>query len=631
MPELCSTMPTRSRRSRSRAAGSWPSTRDVAAAAAAVALEDLDRRRLARAVGPEQPEDLAAAHLEVDAAHGLVLAVGLVEVAAPRSRSRGHHGKIVAAANALRLHRHRVQHHARAGRRRRGRRRCARSLAAARLHAPRARASRAARSRARRSTRSPASSPSSARLVEQLGADAMRVVATAAIRGGRQPGRVRRRDARRAAASRSRSSTARRRRGWPSCGATRTLGQPLGGHRRRRRRRRRLDGARDRHDAPRARRGRRPSASARACSPTPTCARTRRSVAELHAMREHAQGGVRGPRPARGRRRGGGRRQRGVAAAARGRGARRRVAAAGDARALGRRPPTRSRAGSRIDRERVVLLPAGLTVLDAAAHALGAAAADRPRRAARGHPARARRERPADCERLRVRSTALAIGRREHGSNSRRRRPRTRSTSRTRRSTSTASCRGWSSTTACSSSPRTRDVPLLERLKFSAIASNNLDEFFMVRVAGLHDQVDAGIETPLQDGRTPRETLDAIRAHRRASSCGRQARCLRARPAARRWRSTASASSRLDEVSEQRARAARRALPAPDLPGPDAARRRARAAVPLHLEPLAVARRRRPRPADAHAGLRAREGADGDAPALRAARRRPHLRAARGR
>jgi polyphosphate kinase len=57
-----------------------------------------------------------------------------------------------------------------------------------------------------------------------------------------------------------------------------------------------------------------------------------------------------------------------------------------------------------------------------------------------------------------------------------------------------------------------REVSLLERLKFVAIAANNLDEFFMVRVAGLHDQVDAGIETPLQDGRTPNQTLEAIRA-----------------------------------------------------------------------------------------------------------------------
>src|SRR5215210_8026082 len=55
------------------------------------------------------------------------------------------------------------------------------------------------------------------------------------------------------------------------------------------------------------------------------------------------------------------------------------------------------------------------------------------------------------------------------------------------------------------------DVPLLERVKFCAITSSNLDEFFMVRVAGLHDRIDAGIQTPLQDGRTPTETIDAIR------------------------------------------------------------------------------------------------------------------------
>src|SRR5687768_13480671 len=68
-------------------------------------------------------------------------------------------------------------------------------------------------------------------------------------------------------------------------------------------------------------------------------------------------------------------------------------------------------------------------------------------------------------------------------------------------------------------------VPLLERVKFCAIVSSNLDEFFMVRVAGLHDQIDAGIETPLQDGRTPSETIDAIRATVREHT-GRQGAVL---------------------------------------------------------------------------------------------------------
>jgi polyphosphate kinase len=68
-------------------------------------------------------------------------------------------------------------------------------------------------------------------------------------------------------------------------------------------------------------------------------------------------------------------------------------------------------------------------------------------------------------------------------------------------------------------------LPLLERLKFCAIASSNLDEFFMVRVAGLHDQIEAGIETPLQDGRTPRATLDEIRRVVRGH-IERQSRCL---------------------------------------------------------------------------------------------------------
>ena len=54
-------------------------------------------------------------------------------------------------------------------------------------------------------------------------------------------------------------------------------------------------------------------------------------------------------------------------------------------------------------------------------------------------------------------------------------------------------------------------TPLLDQAKFSAIFSNNLDEFFMVRVASLKSQVEAGITTPSEDGKTPLEQLLTIR------------------------------------------------------------------------------------------------------------------------
>ncbi|HEY4279410.1 MAG TPA: polyphosphate kinase 1 [Conexibacter sp.] len=53
---------------------------------------------------------------------------------------------------------------------------------------------------------------------------------------------------------------------------------------------------------------------------------------------------------------------------------------------------------------------------------------------------------------------------------------------------------------------------LLERIKFCAIYSSNLDEFFMVRVAGVHDQVDAGIDATSADGIPPEELLTQIAA-----------------------------------------------------------------------------------------------------------------------
>ena len=55
--------------------------------------------------------------------------------------------------------------------------------------------------------------------------------------------------------------------------------------------------------------------------------------------------------------------------------------------------------------------------------------------------------------------------------------------------------------------PRT---PLLERLKFMAIYSSNLDEYFMVRVAALKEQVEAHVSNLSADGRTPQEHLEMI-------------------------------------------------------------------------------------------------------------------------
>src|SRR5436189_1683790 len=53
-------------------------------------------------------------------------------------------------------------------------------------------------------------------------------------------------------------------------------------------------------------------------------------------------------------------------------------------------------------------------------------------------------------------------------------------------------------------------VPLLERAKFCAIWEGNLDEFFMVRVANLHDHVELGRDARGADGLSAAEQLEAI-------------------------------------------------------------------------------------------------------------------------
>jgi polyphosphate kinase len=58
-------------------------------------------------------------------------------------------------------------------------------------------------------------------------------------------------------------------------------------------------------------------------------------------------------------------------------------------------------------------------------------------------------------------------------------------------------------------------TPLLERVNFFAIFASNLDEFFMVRVAGLKRRIVTGIAVPTNTGRSPQQVFDDIsaRAH----------------------------------------------------------------------------------------------------------------------
>src|SRR6476659_1882660 len=68
--------------------------------------------------------------------------------------------------------------------------------------------------------------------------------------------------------------------------------------------------------------------------------------------------------------------------------------------------------------------------------------------------------------------------------------------------------------------------PLLERLKFLSIFANNLDEFYMVRIAGLKRRADMGLQITSADGLTPRVVLAQL-AERIRELVDRHARCFR--------------------------------------------------------------------------------------------------------
>jgi len=92
-------------------------------------------------------------------------------------------------------------------------------------------------------------------------------------------------------------------------------------------------------------------------------------------------------------------------------------------------------------------------------------------------------------------------------------------------------------------------VPVLERVKFCSIFSSNLDEFFMVRVAGLMGQEAAGIAVRSADGRTPSATLAEIR-ERVLALTGRQSR-LWSRELVPALKEAGIAIAQVDECSEK--------------------------------------------------------------------------------